>query len=265
SVLARRTVLSFGSSPPPSARPHCVGPGPAALPGPPFHLPPMRAGAVPETAILPRVLNAMAKPDPCGLQQVKSVCPSSPPRLALAVAPPLTVLNPPYVFITPLPTYLTPQSRPIDHRSSPTAFPPDTPPPGPAFRPPGARSSRYIATYRLPDSNIIAFHRDHVYRAYSAAAALHGPNEDLDGILLIGCLPVSVRRHYPDIVKITQIIVRQSKAATPPIVACYANRLVLTPPVASLRAATQLRECQQAAARVIPHRSSRRIQSPRTN
>ncbi|KAJ7711329.1 hypothetical protein B0H16DRAFT_1745275 [Mycena metata] len=53
--------------------------------------------------------------------------PPPPPRFALAVVPPLSVLYPPYLFVTPLPTRFAPQCRPIDHRSSPTAFPPDAP------------------------------------------------------------------------------------------------------------------------------------------
>ncbi|KAJ7769818.1 hypothetical protein B0H16DRAFT_1715475 [Mycena metata] len=105
-----------------------------------------RAGSPPEIYIPPQGLNAMGTvrvshlpmssislfimlSAPCGLRQVKSVGASGPPRFALAVAPPLPVNYPSYLFISPLPTPLMPQSRPIDHCLSPTAFPPDTPPP----------------------------------------------------------------------------------------------------------------------------------------
>ncbi|KAJ7763739.1 hypothetical protein B0H16DRAFT_455114 [Mycena metata] len=145
-VLAQRAALAFGSSSP-SARPYCVGPGNAALSSLSLRiLARIQAGTAPENNIPPRVLNAIERVrvthinmssislsivlyGPCGLQQVQPVSPSGPPCFALAVAPPLPVPFLPYLFIILLPTCSTPQSRPIDHSSSPTPFPSNTPPP----------------------------------------------------------------------------------------------------------------------------------------
>ncbi|KAJ7719001.1 hypothetical protein B0H16DRAFT_1607758 [Mycena metata] len=100
----------------------------------------------------PRVLNAMAKvsvthlpmssishfimhPDPCGLQQVKSVWPSGPPRFALAIAPPLPVSYPYTSLLHP-----SPHTSRLNLAPSITAHPP-TPSLSESIPPLPARSS----------------------------------------------------------------------------------------------------------------------------